>query len=42
MLSGDYCKIRRDAEVHDVEFYKVFEETVEEVERKMVSMLKNS
>lgn len=41
MLSGDYCKIRRDAEVHDVEFYKVFEETVEEVERKMVSMLKN-
>jgi hypothetical protein len=36
-----HSKTERSAEVHDVEFYKVFEETVEEIERKIVSMLRN-
>ena len=35
-----HSKIHRDAEVHDVEFYKVFEKTVHEMERKVIETLK--
>jgi len=35
-----HSKCERDAEVHDVQFYKIFEETVDEIERKIVTMLK--
>jgi len=35
-----HSKSRRDAEVHDVEFYKVFENTVHEMENRVIKVLR--
>ena len=35
-------KIKRDAEVHDVEFYKVFENMVHEMENRVIEILKRA
>lgn len=37
-----HSKIHRDAEVHDIEFYKVFEKTVHEIENRVIEILRGT